>query len=172
MKKLFVPAFMAVLFLSATSCSAQADKSKRPSPPAEATATTADGNKITINYSQPALKGRAVGTNLATYGKVWRTGANEATVFEISKDATIAGQALPAGKYGLYTIPGEKEWTVIFSKTWDTWGTNYAEKDDALRVKAKAAKAGETMERFTVMVDKSGMVNMVWGDTKVDFAVK
>lgn len=82
------------------------------------------------------------------FGKVWRTGANEATTIEISRDTIVNGQPLAAGKYSLHTIPGEKDWTVIFNKRADQWGSfDYDEKLDALRVTAKpfAAEFRETM---------------------------
>lgn len=148
------------------------DKSKRPSPPAKVTATIKSGAVISIDYSQPALKGRAIGTDLATYGKVWRTGANETTIFEVSKDVSVDGKTLPAGKYGLFTIPGEKEWTFIFNKTWDKWGTMYKEADDTLRVTAKPLKNKELMEVMTFKVEKNGTVNLYWGNVKVGFTVK
>lgn len=151
----------------------QDDKSKRPSPPATATATTSNGNVITINYSQPSVKGRTIGKDIATYGKVWRTGANEATVFELSKDAKIEGKfPLKAGKYSLYSIPGEKKWTLIFNKTWNQWGTNYKESDDALRVELDSHKAPSFSEKMTIKAMKDGMVTLMWGDTAVSFTVK
>jgi len=150
----------------------QADKSKRPSPPAIVTETISSGAVITIDYSQPSVKGRKIGADLATYGKVWRTGANEATAIEISKDVKVEGQALPAGKYGLYSIPGETEWVIIFNKTWKQWGTNYKEEDDALRVKVKPGKSAEFAEKMAFAVNKSGKVSLMWGDVQVDFNVE
>ena len=99
-------------------------------------------------------------------------GANEATVFEINKDATINGKKLAAGKYGLYSIPGEKEWTIIFNKTWKQWGTNYTEADDALRVKATPSKSKAFTEKMTFAINKDGKVSLLWGDTNVSFVVK
>ena len=120
--------------------SSSGDKSKRPSPPAKVSETLSNGTMVSVDYSQPSLKGRVIGKDLAVYGKLWRTGANEATVFEISKDVKINGKALAAGKYGLFTIPGENEWTIIFNKTWDKWGeTDYKEADDALRIMVKGS---------------------------------
>ena len=148
------------------------DKSKRPSPPAKVTEIVKSGAMVSIEYSQPALKGRVIGTELATYGKVWRTGANETTIFEVSKDVTIGGKTLPAGKYGLFTIPGEKEWVIIFNKTWDKWGTMYKESDDFLRITAKALKSKETMDMMTFKIEKNGSVNLFWGNVKVGFTVK
>ena len=150
----------------------QGDKSQRPSPPAKASETLNNGTVVTIDYSQPSVKGRKIGSELAPYGKVWRTGANEATVFEISKDVQVEGKSLPAGKYGLYSIPGENEWVIIFNKTWNQWGTNYKEADDALRVKVKPGKASSFTEKMTFAVNKNGKVSLMWGDVQVDFKVE
>lgn len=160
-----------VTLITLTACG-QGDKSKRPSPPAIATGTISSGAIITIDYSQPSLKGRKIGSDIAPYGEVWRTGANEATSFEVSKDVKVEGQALPAGKYGLYTIPGEKEWVIIFNKTWKQWGTQYKEADDALRVKVAAGEAANENEKMTFVVDKSGKVSLLWGTLQVAFNVQ
>jgi len=169
MKRIFFFAFVAISFFSAC---AQGDKSQRLSPPAKASETTNNGITVTIDYSQPAVKGRTIGVDIAPYGQVWRTGANEATVFEISKAAKVEAQLLPAGKYGLYSIPGENEWVIIFNKTWDQWGTRYQEADDALRVKVKPGKAAMFMERMTFSINKAGKVSLIWGDKQVDFNVQ
>jgi hypothetical protein len=152
---------------------AQDDKSKRPSPPAKASGTTASGTAITIDYSQPSVKGRTIGKDLEPLpGKVWRTGANEATVFEVSKDVKVEGKALPAGKYGLYSIANGDNWTIIFNKTWKQWGTEYNEADDALRVDVKAGKAAKFAEKFTITVSKAGKVDLLWGNSDVSFKVE
>lgn len=171
MKKLFVCTLAVALASSTITFAQDEDKSKRPSPPAEVSGTTKSGAEIKINYSQPSVKGRTIGKDIATYGKVWRTGANEATVFETSKDVMIEGKALPAGKYSLYTIPGKDEWTIIFNKTWEQWGTDYKEADDALRVKVKPGKAPSAMEKMTFAIDKSGKVSLMWGTTQASFTV-
>lgn len=93
-----------------TACNGQG---KRLSP-AKKEVGTVNGKKITINYSSPSKRKRKIFGGLVPYGKVWRTGANEATTFEVSKDLMVQGKKLPKGKYGLFTIPGEKEWTIIF----------------------------------------------------------
>lgn len=166
--------FFSLLTLIAISACGQGDKSKRPSPPAIVTETISSGAIVTIDYSQPSLKGRKIGTEIAPYGEVWRTGANEATAFEVSKDVKVEGQSLAAGKYGLYSIPGEKEWTIIFSKTWKQWGTQYKEADDALRVKVKLKVANNDVlyEKMTFSIDKSGKISLMWGDMVVDFTVQ
>lgn len=167
--KLLSLALLTVLNLSAF---AQQDKSQRPSPPAIVTETISSGAKISIDYSQPSLKGRKVGTELAPYGKVWRTGANEATVFETDKEIKVEGKTLPAGKYGLYSIPGETEWVIIFNKTWKQWGTRYTEADDALRVTVKPSKTTTVTEKMTFTIDKSGKVTLLWDNVAVAFMVQ
>lgn len=171
MKKIFVLTLFVSLF-TVISVSAQQDKTKRASPPASVKETIASGATVSIDYSQPSVKGRVIGAEIAPFGKVWRTGANEATVFEVSKDVKVEGKALAAGKYGLYSIPGEKEWTIIFNKTWKQWGTNYTEADDALRVTVKSSKAPAATEQLTFKIDKSGKVTLLWGTTAVAFNVK
>jgi hypothetical protein len=147
------------------------DKSKRPSPPAKATATVG-GATVTIDYSRPSVKGRKIFGELEPYGKVWRTGANEATTFEVNKDVKIEGQTLAAGKYGLFTIPGETEWTIIFNKTANQWGAfKYDASQDVLRVKVKPKKLAQLTDVFTINLDKSGKVAMMWENTEVDFTV-
>ncbi|WP_207493741.1 DUF2911 domain-containing protein [Aridibaculum aurantiacum] len=168
MKKVFVLALAAALPAVFLSANAQDDKSKRASPPAVASATLPGGAVVTINYSQPSVKGRTIGKDIAAYGKVWRTGANEATTFETTKDLKVSGQTLPAGKYSIYTIPGEDEWTVIFNKIWNQWGTRYNEQEDALRLKVKPASA-DHVEQLTFDVDKEGVVKLRWANTLVNF---
>jgi hypothetical protein len=150
------------------------DKSKRPSPPAAAKETLANGTVISIDYSQPSIKGRTIGKDLEPMeGKVWRTGANEATVFEVSNGVKVEGKELAAGKYGLFSISGDNEWTIIFNKTWNQWGAfNYKEADDVLRVKVKPGKAKEFSERMTFTISKKGKVSLMWGDLQVDFKVE
>lgn len=170
MKKLLLLSAIALVTISVQ---AQDDKSKRPSPPAKVTETISSGAVITIDYSQPSVKGREIGKEIAPFGKVWRTGANEATVFEVSKDVKVEGKALAAGKYGLFSVPNKEEWVIIFNKTPAQWGAyKYAEADDVLRVKVKPTKAPQFTERMTFTVDKSGKVALLWGNEQVAFNVQ
>lgn len=171
MKKILVLTLFAAFFTTAT-VSAQQDKSKRPSPPAVVKQTINSGATIVIDYSQPSVKGRTIGVEIAPYGKVWRTGANEATIFEVDKDVKVQGKSLPAGKYGLYSIPEAQEWTIIFNKAWSEPINKYSEAQDALRVVTKPGKAANAMEKMTFTIDKSGKVTLLWGDKAVAFAVK
>jgi hypothetical protein len=147
--------------------------------------------KISIVYHRPNVKGRKIfgcstdkvlqqGNNtnlpcLVPYGQVWRTGANEATVIEFSGDVTINEQKLPKGKYSLHTIPGETEWTIIFSKNWGQWGSfTYDAKDDALRVTAKPV-ASEFHETMSIEVENvkanSADFYVRWDKISVPFTV-
>ncbi len=171
MKKLFLLSLTAAIF----SGSALAQDNQPPaSPPASSSAKIASGATITINYSQPSVKGRTIGKDLEPLpGQVWRTGANKATVFETDKDITVEGQPLPAGKYSLFTLSGDDEWTIIFNKTWDQWGAyEYKDSEDALRVKVKPSKAGSFSEALQLNVNEGGTVSILWGDHDVTFAVK
>lgn len=170
MKRTILLPAIAALVLSAGIACAQ----KPASPPATVSEKIESGATITINYSRPSVKGRTIGKDLEPLpGKVWRTGANEATVFETDKDITVEGKALPAGKYALFTIAGDNEWTIIFNKTANQWGAfKYQESDDALRVNVTPAKAPAFTETFTINIDKSGKVSLLWGDIETDFMVK
>ncbi len=171
MKALFFAAAMLAVF--SVNAQGGGDKSKRPSPPAKATATLANGTVITIDYSQPSVKGRTIGKDLEPkQGEVWRTGANEATVFEVSNDVKIEGKALPAGKYGLFTIDNGSDITVIFNKTWKQWGAfTYKEADDALRVTVPKEKLAIASEKMTFTVSNDGTVKLAWGNMGFTFKV-
>jgi hypothetical protein len=166
MKKLFVLLLVTGLYSGFTACA------QRPSPPAKVSETTSAGVKITIDYSQPAVKGRTIGKEIAPFGQVWRTGANEATWMEVSKDVKIEGKALKAGKYGIWTIPGEKEWTIIFNSKSNISGTAYSQVDDVMRVVVKSGKSASFTERMTFKIAKTGVVSLIWGDHQINFDVK
>jgi len=125
------------------------DKSQRKSPPDSIKASV--GNvQLQINYSQPAVRGRKIWGELVPFGEVWRTGANEATVFSTDKDIIVEGQKLSAGRYALFTIPQENEWTIIFSNNPDQWGTfKYSEAEDALRLQVTPETISENVEHLT-----------------------
>ena len=175
MKKLFVLSLLITGFASLQAIAQKDDdKSKRPSPPAKVTVTVKSGATISIDYSQPSVKGRTIGKDLEPMdGKVWRTGANEATVFETDKDVTVNGQKLPAGKYGFFTLFSGNEVTLIFNKTWKQWGAfTYKEADDVMRVKAKVVDASTATEKMTFTIDPKGNVSLLWGNKNVEFKVK
>ena len=153
----------------------QQDKSKRPSPPGTAEVAL-KGKKITIDYSRPFLKGRHVGQELAPYGKVWRTGANEATTLTTEVDLNIGGAKVPAGKYTLWTVPSEGTWKLIINKQTGQWGTNYDEKQDLARVDMQKSALPQPVEQFTISFDKkddsTANLNLDWENTRVSVTVK
>ena len=77
-----------------------------------------------------------------------------------------------AGKYSIYSIPGEKEWTIIFNKTWKQWGTVYKESEDALRIGVKSGKSKQFAEMMTFEIAKNGKVSLMWAETQIDFKVQ
>lgn len=172
MKQLFKLFAVTGLILTAFTASAQQPKKAPASPPDTVKATTKAGVAIEVAYSQPAVKGRTIGADIAPYDKVWRTGANNATTITFSKDVKVEGKALAAGQYAIYTIPGEKEWVVIFNKGVKNWGTKYEESEDVLRVTVKPGKTKEFVERLKFQIDPSGKTGFSWGDKLVLFAVK
>ncbi len=173
MKKLLSMALLAAGLMASMNVNAQSeeDKSKRPSPPAKVTQKINTGATISIDYSQPSVKGRTIGNNLEPMdGKVWRTGANEATVFETDRDVTIDGKKLPAGKYSLFTLFNGNNVTIIFNKTWSQWGAfKYKEGDDALRVETKYTTEASPTEKMTFKISPAGVVTLLWGNRKVEF---
>ena len=151
------------------------DKSKRPSPPGTAEVTLKN-KEITIDYSRPSLKGRKVGQELAPYGKVWRTGANEATALNTAIDLNIGGAKVPAGKYTLYTLPSEGTWKLIINKQTGQWGTQYDESQDLARVDMKKTALTQSVEQFTISFDKknenTANLNLDWENTRVSVKIK
>ena len=174
MKKIFAFSAMFICVAVSQSFAQDGDKSKRPSPPATITQNIKGGATISIEYSQPSVKGRTIGKDLEPMdNKVWRTGANEATVFATDRNLTIDGKKLPAGKYGLFTLFNGNDCTVIFNKKWNQWGAfTYKEADDALRVKAKVTTASTSTDMMTFKINRSGEIMLLWGNLQVTFMVK
>ena len=135
--------------------------------------------KIEIVYSRPGLKGRTAfgnGTLLAPNGIVWRTGANGATKVTFSDPVTIGGKTLAAGAYGLFTIPGEKEWTIIFNTNSKGWGSfDYKESEDVVRLQVKPETTNNSTETFTINVDninpETATISLKWANTLVNIPV-
>jgi hypothetical protein len=154
---------------------AHQDKSSRPSPPATASLDLGGGKSVTIDYSSPRLKGRKLGKDLAPYGEVWRTGANEATTFVTSADITVGGTSVPAGSYTLFTIPNADKWVLIISKKTGEWGTNYpGSSNDLARIDMKVSSLPSPVENFTISFNKSangGTLNLEWETTRASVPI-
>ena len=166
--------FAAVLMFS-VAFTATAQSGKPKSPPVSTSYSVGD-LKIDINYNAPSVRGRELWGALVPLGKVWRTGANSATTFEVNQDVLINGQALAAGKYALFTIPADGEWTIIFNKEANQWGAySYDKGQDALRITTKTGTTQELVEQMTFEVgdnDESvGVVSFMWGNLRTSFNV-
>ena len=131
---------------------------------------------IELSYSRPNVKDRTVMGDLVPYGKVWRTGANSATTLTFGDDVTIGDKKLPAGKYGLLTIPGKESWTVIITKQLDvTSPAAYKESEDLVRVNVKPVALKDKVETFTIQFAniKGGSCDLVmmWENTSVTLPI-
>jgi Protein of unknown function (DUF2911) len=124
-----------------------------------------NGLSVTVDYCQPSKKGRKIFGELLPFGKVWRTGANAATVIEFNKAVTVAGKPVPAGKYSVWTIPAaDSTWTLILNKETGQWGTMYDEKQDFARIPVLARAAASPIELFKIeFVPQTGGTDMVLG---------
>ncbi len=135
--------------------------------------------KIEIVYSRPSLKGRSVfgtGSLLAPFGEVWRTGANGATKLTFSDPVTIGDKTIPAGSYGLFTIPGKTEWTIIINTNSKGWGSfDYKQAEDIVRFKVAPQATGTSTETFTISIDnitaQTATISLNWGKTKVNIPI-
>ncbi|MDO1513720.1 DUF2911 domain-containing protein [Maribacter confluentis] len=132
---------------------------------------------VSIHYSSPSVRGRKIWGELVPYGKVWRAGANEATLFKTDKDLTIDGKKLPAGSYSLYAIPSEGDWQVIFNSEIGQWGikrggeTTRKVENDVLIAKTMARKTPNNIENLTYEITKDGFL-LKWENLEVPISVK
>ena len=156
---------MAVILMSFTAC-AQGNRSS----PATTATGKAGGADITINYSSPSVKGRTVWGELVPYGKVWRAGANEATTFETTKDITVEGKQLPAGKYSLFAVPGQNEWQIIFNSQTGQWGTQHDAAKNVITVNVKP-RTSTMSERLVYDVTGNGF-SLRWDKLEVPASIK
>lgn len=149
-------------------------RNRTKSPPGTAVYEQGD-LRLTVDYSRPSKRGRTIFGDLVPYGDVWRTGANEATLFTTSQALRIDGQPLPAGTYALWTIPGEDQWAVIFNQKEYSWGINfdgsspYDPSGDVVTANAPRRTLPEPIEQFTVRFAESPLAMVLeWDDTQVN----
>lgn len=172
MKKLFA----VTLLIMAIGITASAQLSlPRESQRQEIVQTVGD-TTMKIVYHRPNVKNRKIWGGLVPYGQVWRSGANENTTIEFSRDVIVNGQPLPAGKYGFHSIPGEGDWVLIFSKASDQWGSfTYDPKLDALRLTVKPLTVSDSREtlayQFDDITSNSARVVLGWERVRVPFEV-
>ncbi len=132
---------------------------------------------IRVTYSRPSKNDREVFGKLVPYDKVWRTGANENTEIKFYQDVEFGGKQVKAGTYALFTIPGEKNWTIILNSDLDYWGAfKYNEKNDVIRVTSPASTLSEPIPNFSIQFDakgeKQGVMKLGWDKTLVEIPFK
>lgn len=132
-----------------------------------------NGDSIKINYHSPGVRKRIIWGGLVPYDEVWVTGAHDATVIETEKDLLVDGKLITAGKYALFTIPGQEEWIVIINKKWKQHlAAEYDEKDDVVRIKIKPIKNDHT-ERLQYFIETSnnsnGKIAVAWEKLRIEF---
>lgn len=167
MKKILLSLFVFAITFSATA------QKKPQASPASKIVQTVGFTDVTVEFSRPSMKGRAIFGELIPFGKVWRTGANQNTKITFSKDVKVGGKDLKAGTYALYTIPNKTSWDVIFYSDATNWGT--PKKWDETKVAAKVSTQVQTMpmkiESFTItfddLKDTGAALGLLWEDTYV-----
>ena len=158
--------------------------------PRESVQTAVGGATLSVNYGRPSVRGRKIFDGLVPFGKVWRTGANEATAFVTTADLQIGRATVPAGRYTLYTIPAPtmgshaagngsgETWQLIINKQTGQWGTDYDQSQDLARIPMRVSTLAEPVEQFTIEItptgENSGTLALLWDTTaaSVDFSVK
>lgn len=156
-------------FLIAAAGLLLAQGEKRVSPH-EQTFATIGGKKITIEYGRPYKKGRVIFGGLVPWGQVWRTGADEATMLTTEGYLMIGNVHVPAGSYSLFTIPNEKEWTLVINKVAKQWGAyNYDQKQDLGRTAMKVAAGAAPVEQLSIAIEsqgeRKGTLKVTWDKT-------
>ena len=149
---------------------------KKPLSPAAKSEATISGKKIEINYSAPSRRDRVIMGELVPYGKLWRTGANAATTLTTAADLMIGSLHVPAGTYSLFTVPGEKEWTLVLSKQSGLWGSNgYDESQDLGRVPMTVKKLSAPVETLAIDVKpgkgNDGILSLRWENVEASVPV-
>jgi hypothetical protein len=153
------------------------EAANRPSP-LGATVVTINGEDAKICYGRPSAKGREIMGGLVPFGEIWRTGANEATALHLPFAAQVGGEELEAGVYSIYTIPGEDEWQIFLSTSYERWGIPVTDEVRAAEVASFTRPVGVTdaaIEQFTIRWDQHGEdmghIVMMWENTKVEIPV-
>ena len=131
-------------------------------------------NHVHIDYGSPSVRGRSIWNGLVAYNQVWSSGAHKATWIDFSEDVMIQGKHIPKGKYGFFTIPNKKTWTLILSKTWDMHlADDYKPENDLLRLTVKPKKNKKMVEALnyevTAINDKKGRIKLAWENLNVSF---
>lgn len=151
-------------------------KSPQPSPTATITQKVGVSN-ISLEYSRPGAKEREIFGGLVRYGKMWRTGANKATKITFDENCVFGGAKVKKGSYSLFSIPGDKEWTVVLNKNTELWGVGeYDEKNQVCSIVAKVIETKDFTESFTIdfgtFQSFSAIMSLKWANTKIDIKIE
>src|SRR5437588_5238408 len=143
--------------------------------PPDSIKTSVAGAAVAVRYSRPSTRGRAIFGNVVPWNQVWRTGANQATVFETSADLVMAGTPVPAGKYSLWTLPSQSGWKLIVNKNTGQWGTDYNAQYDLARVDMAVEQLSQPVEHVKIALygyGKDGMLALSWERTMASIAFR
>lgn len=156
---------------------AEGEEQPKSKSPLQMAMTNVGKNHVHIEYHAPSKRGRQIFGGLVAYGEVWVTGAHNATSIRFSKNVEIGGVKIPEGKYALFTIPGENEWTVIINKNWDQHlADEYDEAEDIVRLTVTPDALEESVETLAYEViaedENTGTISISWDDVKISFEVK
>jgi hypothetical protein len=169
MRKTIVMSVVALLSVVAVA------QQKPVSPRKQADAKLGNGKTVSVDYGAPSMRGRKIMGGLVPYGKVWRTGANEATKFHTASDLTVNGTKVPAGDYTLYTLPGDSSWKLIINKQTGQWGTEYDESKDLARIDMNVAKTPAPVEQMEIKLEPKGgdvILHVIWENTDASVDLK
>lgn len=137
--------------------------------PPDSTRASVAGATISVRYSRPSMRGRVVFGNVVPWNRVWRTGANQATVLETSADVSVAGTIVPAGKYSLWTLPSPTGWMLIVNRNTGQWGTEYDSTHDLVRLAMQVERLAQPVEQFTIAIEprgRGGALTLAWERTR------
>ena len=146
---------------------------KKPLSPKMSAMANVGNAHVHIDYSAPSMRGRMIWGGLVPYGQVWVTGAHQATAVHFSKDVRVGEVTVPAGKYALFTIPGEEEWTILLNENYEQHLTDeYDESLDMVRVKISPEQLEESVERLTYEVESlgegKGQIAIMWEKVRLE----
>ena len=165
----------AIAVCSVLAC-AQQDKSKRPSPPGSAECQFADGKAVHVDYSRPSTKGRKVFGGLVPHDKEWRTGANEATTFVANTSLEVGAPRSRPATTRSFTVPSQKQWTLIISKKTGEWGIPYPKGEDLERVPMRSQELSSPVEQFTISFERTApeacTLRLDWETTRAEVQVR
>lgn len=165
------PLRLGLLFLLLAVAAPAAAQQQPPLSPRDTARMEVQGARVFVDYGRPSMRGRAIMGGLVPWGKVWRTGANEATHLSTDADLQLGGVHLPKGTYTLFTLPSPDGWLLIVNRQTGQWGTRYDPAQDVARIPMRSTRLEEPVETFTILLEPgkagSGELALLWENTRV-----